>query len=897
MDRWLAATKLNLLGYPPIRRRKGKGVEKSQQMEDYQRRSKQIYDVITRAHKRHSLSVCGQFPTKGKYGKYGKFGGGGGGGSDNDSMDEDEISAAKECGDCDVETEGGTCPQVETERNSQGQTQEGGSFRVIEGSSGADDDGDEDLEREVESGLQEKVDDGVVEDEEEEGGSEEERSEEEKEPGGRPRRVVQEMDRWTYNGTEKDLQNNSSRSCRRGASATKKKPSTSTKTNPGGIAVTPEIAPEKGVLDVDSLQWTLLRNMGVYVDAVCIGGSHQSQLPPLEEDVMKTFGILNTKTANSQCYYQPQSQQNTRFSSCPSMTLRGAPTGGVCRVIRNMNRGVLHVEVFQDSIHIFDTLCVIGCHIVGVPKKDIHVFVSRATETLQPVFARKYNLDHGDIIFVDARMLVRVTENALTSTSTNIVFEQCVVSLFGNKLSGQDLAFNYPDKCSRTDLYLGRNVLVEKALLQYLFPTVNMASAVLSSMSSAHLKSVCKAIDKEVNHSTVLERLEYLDVVGNFVEAEALRRNCLQSMCLDGNPEFKNLSVWHMRILVLACIHAKSTFFAEVFMFDQMSHHMQDAVKHLCRSATPTRTLDVETVKLSELMSFVSTYATASVAGFLEHLQGKEDYVRLEENDKSQLPSDLTTQLAYFCSVAQSPCRCIAHCDENCSNRQASIFCSRECCAVSRASGRGQCGNTIADLPIADVVVRDCDVLSMGKEIAAGQNGFHKDDFVGQYIGELIASNRAMSGRGFCYTIHCDMTSSSSKWPSFVYINAERKGNIYRRANHSHNPNCGLYIWFESDCPIAILVARREILPGEAITFDYQWDGVDGFGESGCLCDSEICPNKDRSKATSLIEKLLTISREKAFKKSTYPLGMVRVDNTTRKQNNLLAAAHEEGMK
>jgi hypothetical protein len=170
--------------------------------------------------------------------KYGKFGGGGGGGSDNDSMDEDEISAAEECGDCDVETEGGTCPQVETERNSQGQTQEGGSFRgnagvFIKGSSGADDDGDEDMVREVESGFnKKKEDDGVVEDEEEEGGSEEEHSEEEKEPGGRPRRVVQEMDRWTYNGTEKDLQKTSSRSCRRGASATKKKPSTSTKTNP-----------------------------------------------------------------------------------------------------------------------------------------------------------------------------------------------------------------------------------------------------------------------------------------------------------------------------------------------------------------------------------------------------------------------------------------------------------------------------------------------------------------------------------------------------------------------------------------------------------------------------------------------------------------------------------------
>ena len=298
--------------------------------------------------------------------------------------------------------------------------------------------------------------------------------------------------------------------------------------------------------------------MGVFVDAVSKDARPDSEeLPPLTDDVMKTFGLSNTKASASQMFYQPQSQQNTKFSSCPSITLQGSPKGSVCRVIRNMTMDVLHVEVFSQSIHIFDTLGVVGCHISDMPTEDVDEFVSKATEKLRPFHASRYNLDHGDIIFVDARMLVCVTEKALTSTQpANVVFEQCVVSLFSNHISVDDVVFNYPDNCLETELYFKGNVLVEKALLQYLFPTLNMASAVLSLMSSRHLKTVCKEMNKKIEKFTILQRLEHLDVVENFVEAEALRRNCLKSLCFDKNRDFQVLSVWDMRILVLASIQA-----------------------------------------------------------------------------------------------------------------------------------------------------------------------------------------------------------------------------------------------------------------------------------------------------------------------------------------------------
>ena len=724
-------------------------------------------------------------------------------------------------------------------------------------------------------------------DEEEESGSEEDDKEDDKEHG-RPRRVVSQMMRLTYSRPEKETP---ARSRRRSTSAAIREPSPPAMPNQESIGDATHLMDEQGVRVPHSLQWTHLRNVGVYVEA----SRHGEELPPLKDDVINTFGISNTKTSASQSFSQPQSQQNTKFSSCPSITLHGSPKGAVCRVIRNVNEGVLHVEVFPQSIHFFDTLSVVGCHIADMPTEEVEEFVSRATENLQPVFARRYNLDHGDIIFVDARMLVRVTESALTSTHDKIVFEQCVVSLFANHLSVDDLAFNYPDECSPMELYFKRNILVEKAVLQYLFPTWNMASAVLSLISSPNLKSVCKDMDKKVKSFTILQRLQHLDVVGNFREAEALRRNCLKSLSLDKNSSFKNLSVWDIRILVLASLHAKSTFFAEVLLFDRMPNDLQDAVKHLCRLSTQTCAFPVQTVKISDLLSFSSSSAVASVREFLEHLKvesGNEGYVTLEENDKSNLPAGVIANLGeyYSTSITQTSCRCASRCDENCTTRLAHCLCTRLCCKLAAASPQSKCGNTIADLLVSDVVVRDCDDYLMGKELTAGSSGFRKGDFVAQYIGELIARNQALSGRNLRYTILCDMKSSSVEWPDYVYINAERKGNISRRANHSHNPNCHVFIWFESECPIALIFARREINPGEAITFDYKWEEPGCFGERGCMCNSELCPNKDPSKGKSYLEMLLMTSCKNELQTLTCQLSMVPGSKNPRSQRQVVAA-------
>jgi len=882
-DTWFSKTKEQLLGKAPMRRKRGAGQDPSSESVAYQRRSKQIYGIFERAQKTHNC-LYGQHTRIGKKAKAG-----GGGGSDDvedvsesppsEGEDENENSvrpAAKEfCGSGEDET----WTQRETELNIEGPILFGDSFgglgggclgsldggalspkpQSIRGVVTSAETGKED------SGDEEEVREGEGEGEDSSTSHEDIEEEEEEAKGGRPRRVIIQIDRLAYPRSDDKKAKPHSKSVRR-----------------AGSLLTPHPTQEQGFCDLESLPWTHLKNVGVYIDLVSNEASPRiEELAEFKDHVMKTFGVSNTKVSASQSFRQPQSEQHAKFSSCPASTLHGLPKGAVCRVIRNMNGDVLHVEVFPESIHIFDTLCVIGRHLLDMETTtDAVEFVSGATENLTPVLARRYNLRHGDIIFVDARMLVRVTENARTSTPTKIVFEECVVSLFSNHLSVDNLKFNYPDKCLATEYFFKRHVVVEKAVLQHLFPTLNMASGVLSLMSSKYLNSICKEMDKTVSTMTTLQRLQHLDVVANFVEAEALRRNCLKSLGLERNADFKKLSVWDIRIFVLASLYAKSTFFAEVLKFNRLTKELQDAVKHLCRSAAQTSTFTVGTVKISDLQTFVSTSASGSVEDFLRNFQmqlGDEGYVQLKENDKSRLSEELVQKLGESC---QTQCSCLLRCGEQCRNRLAYILCSGECCALVKASPQGQCGNAIADLPIPDVVVRNCNDYSLGKELTAGQEGFRKGDYLGQYIGELVTSNVPLGG-GLRYTIRCDMKSSSIPWPSFVYINAETKGNISRRANHSHNPNCDVMIWFENDYPIALMSARREILPGEGITFDYQWKGQDCFGAHGCLCQSEFCPNKGRRNRTSVVENLLMTSRKNAWSSFLCHLSTVSVAKKT----------------
>lgn len=71
-------------------------------------------------------------------------------------------------------------------------------------------------------------------------------------------------------------------------------------------------------------------------------------------------------------------------------------------------------------------------------------------------------------------------------------------------------------------------------------------------------------------------------------------------------------------------------------------------------------------------------------------------------------------------------------------------------------------------------------------------------------------------------------------------IDATDKGNASRFINHSCDPNCEIQKWRAGGVSSVGIFAIRDILPGEELTFDYQFDR-DENNQIPCYCGSPNC--------------------------------------------------------
>lgn len=71
-------------------------------------------------------------------------------------------------------------------------------------------------------------------------------------------------------------------------------------------------------------------------------------------------------------------------------------------------------------------------------------------------------------------------------------------------------------------------------------------------------------------------------------------------------------------------------------------------------------------------------------------------------------------------------------------------------------------------------------------------------------------------------------------------IDATDKGNTSRFINHSCDPNCEIQKWKTGNTSSVGIFAIRDILPGEELTFDYQFDRDDN-NQIPCFCGSPKC--------------------------------------------------------
>lgn len=136
--------------------------------------------------------------------------------------------------------------------------------------------------------------------------------------------------------------------------------------------------------------------------------------------------------------------------------------------------------------------------------------------------------------------------------------------------------------------------------------------------------------------------------------------------------------------------------------------------------------------------------------------------------------------------------------------------------------------------------------------------------FVYEYIGEVIAESKFRKRAQF-------YEQSGVKHFYFMmlqkgeFIDATAKGCLARFCNHSCNPNCYVDKWVVGDKLKMGIFSKRQISPGEEITFDYN---VDRYGSEAqpCYCGEANCigflGGKTQTEAASKLPQLLVEALE-----------------------------------